>query len=258
MIHLAGGILYGPLLVSSSLVKSEDVPNAFQNTDRGVISYGKHQATLASNNLGRVLTHYWERSQSETAKELKQTYVERVADRDETLRNDSAFKLLLLSAAEELEMEAAQDAVFESNFYQPAVEELMRQGLRSPLALACLYDTRVQGGLAQIISATLERVSASTEETSEEAWLAIFLQIRLDRLFRLADAADGRGESLHAQALRNSAFRVEVLQGLLHAGNLPLEGEFSYSTTGPLPAFNIRRNLLLDDCEEIVDSHSRS
>jgi hypothetical protein len=202
----------------------EGRPEAFQTFDSGIVSYGRHQATLASGHLEHVLRLYWENSDTPLARALQGEYEGRVRNKDEGLRDDARFRDLLLAAATDPKMVAAQDQVFDTNFYRPAVDVWQSQGLKSPLALACLYDTRIQGGLGDVIRKTQEL--GLPAEVGEAAWLAHFLDEREKRLYRLADSAEARGESNMAVALRNSSYRVKALRKVLNAGNLALEGEF--------------------------------
>lgn len=206
--------------------RPEGRPEAFQNRDSGVISYGRHQATLASGSLAAVLAAFFRRSDSSTSQALKNEYSQRIQERDSTLRNDGRLKELLLAAAAEPAMAEAQDEVFDNNFYRPAVEQARKRGIKTPLGVAIFYDTRIQGGLGDVLLAVTERVGAAVGEVDEATWLAAFLEEREKWLRRLADRFEARRDRGSAEAIRVSVFRVKELQKLLEAGNLGLTGEF--------------------------------
>jgi len=217
--------------------RPEGNPAAYQTVDAGIISYGKHQATLQSGTLAAVLDEYLRRSQSDTARALEAEYAARIRNRDASLRNDGRLKALLLQAAQEQAMVQAQDEVFARNFYQPAVEHARRRGLRSPLGLANVYDTRIQGGLSIVAEATESRLGGSgvgkvglNGVIDEEMWIRTFLDEREARLHRLADRAEANGQAAQANALRISTFRCTELRKLVDAGNWGLEGTFSVRT----------------------------
>ncbi len=215
-------------------------PAAFQNRDEGIISYGRHQATLQSGNLGRVLTLFCQRSQSPASAALRAEYLDRVLRIDPTLRHDDRLRALLLEAAAEPAMNEAQDDVFAEGFYTPVIGQARALGLATPLGLACLYDTRIQhggGGLEFILGLTNSGHGPPPGEGGlpEATWLGAFLDEREGLLNRLAakrqqeaeSAAEaGRRRSLQqtAEALRISTFRVRELRTLLQAGNLGLQG----------------------------------
>ncbi|MFO7538661.1 MAG: NBR1-Ig-like domain-containing protein, partial [Chloroflexota bacterium] len=111
--------------------------DAYQNVDAGIVSYGKHQATLQSGNLERVLNAYFPRSNSATSQALQQEYAGRVQRKEETLRHDARFKQLLLAAAAEPEMSQAQDEVFDNRFYTTVAARASQLGVKTPLGLAC-------------------------------------------------------------------------------------------------------------------------
>ncbi|MCL4264143.1 MAG: chitosanase [Anaerolineae bacterium] len=204
----------------------EGNPAAYQTYDAGVISFGKHQATLASGTLNRVLQAYLSRSSSSTAQALKNEYATRVAQMDTSLRKDGRIKQLLLAAAQEAAMTEAQDVVFEESFYKPAVTAARDYNVRSPLGLAALYDTNIQGGLYIVLPRVTERLGGKIGEKgiTEPQWIAAFLDLREERLNRLADQYIAKGDKGTGNALRTSTFRVQEYRQLLQAGNLKLEG----------------------------------
>jgi hypothetical protein len=130
-------------------------------------------------------------------------------------------------------MSEAQDSVFDQSFYQPAVTQAQRYNVSTPLGLACLYDTNIQGGLFILLPRVTERVGGVIGETgpsgiiNEASWIGAFLDLREERLLRLADQSEARGDQVNANALRISTFRGEEYRKLLQAGNLMLEGELT-------------------------------
>ncbi len=204
----------------------EGNPAAYQTYDAGIISYGKHQATLASGTLNRVLQAYLRLSSSATAQALKNEYAGRIAQMDQSLRNDGHVRQLLLDAAHESAMDQAQDEVFEESFYKPAVIAAREYNVRSPLGLAALYDTNIQGGLYIVLPRVTERLGGKIGEgdVTESQWIAAFLDLREERLNRLADQYEAKGDKATSGALRTSTFRVQTYRNLLQAGNLKLEG----------------------------------
>jgi hypothetical protein len=204
----------------------EGNPAAYQTYDAGVISYGKHQATLASGTLNRVLQAYLARSSTPTAQALRNEYAARVAQMDASLRNDGRIKQLLLDAAKEAAMDEAQDAVFDDSFYKPAITAARDYNVRSPLGLAALYDTNIQGGLHIVLPRVTERLGGKIGEKgiTETQWIAAFLDLREERLNRLADQYIAKGDKATGNALRTSTFRVQEYRHLLQAGNLKLAG----------------------------------
>ncbi len=208
--------------------------DAYQNADAGIVSFGKHQATLQSGNLEKVLDAYHRRSSSPASQALQQEFAQRVRQKEETLRHDARFKELLLEAAQESAMSEAQDEIFAERFYRPVVVEARKLGVHSPLGLACLYDTRIQGGLEAVVTAVSQKLNVQkvgdtgpTGPVDEPTWLRTFLDEREARLNRLADKREAENKPIDAEWLRTSTFRVAELRTLLAAGNLDLAGEFT-------------------------------
>ncbi len=215
--------------------------DTLQTYDAGVVSYGKHQTTLASGNLAKLLERYLNKAEAETpvspvAKALR-GYLPRVRARDEALRRDSRFHDLLRKAAKERPMEEAQDEFFEDNYWKPAVNLALTYGIRSPLGFATFYDCLVQGGaevvaegtrkaLGGIVGAQVRRRredgSLHTHTITEPEFLLSFNKVRENRLEALAQEARRAGDKQTASALRNSKVRPQAFAELARAGNLDL------------------------------------
>ncbi|KAF0106463.1 MAG: chitosanase [Anaerolineaceae bacterium] len=210
--------------------RPEGNPAMYQNYDSGIVSYGRHQATLASGSLSLVLDEFYARSQSAASRTLRQGFDGRVKTKDEALRNDNDFKALLIQAAAEQEMTDAQDAVFDRFYYQPAISKVQQCHLASPLGLAVAYDTRIQGGWLQVLNRLAARLGGSVvgqNGIEEDRWIAVYLEEREAWLYEIAQRAENNGDPSSANALRISTFRVRELKTLAAAGNYALAGPFT-------------------------------
>lgn len=210
-------------------------PAAYQNKDSGIVSYGAHQVTLSSGNLGRVLAIFFQKSTSAASQALQQEYFGRVQDKNahEGLRNDGRFRDLLIQAANEPAMVEAQDDIFGEGFYNPAIAEAEKLGIRTPLGVGCIYDTRIQhgaGGSTFLFGLTKDKLGGRAigdAGLTEAQWLATFLDEREALLNRLADKSERNGDAASGRFLRASTFRVQELRTLLQANNLGLAGQFT-------------------------------
>ena len=197
---------------------AEGDPGALQIADGGLISYGRHQATLVAGTLAQVIERYGLLSQSPTAAAF-QPWMPRLQAKDPALRQETTFLQLLRAAAADPAMSAAQDDIFDQHYYQPAIQRAREYHLHTPFALACLYDTGVQGGRDRILA----RLSPKGED-SEARWLARFLDERERWVKEVASVAAANGQTEQARYLRNSLFRVKELRRLLRQGNMGLRG----------------------------------
>jgi carboxypeptidase C (cathepsin A)/V8-like Glu-specific endopeptidase/subtilisin family serine protease len=154
--------------------------------DLGIISYGKHQATLHSGTLYPILKRFTELSTSATSVKMA-GYLDRVKQRDETLREDSVFIGLLKDAAREPEMDQAQDQEFTSQYWEPAKKKAVTQNVKTALGHAIFYDTRIQGGLDQVAKSSDAKLGGSIGQTvngkeiSELDSLRAFVEERIQR-----------------------------------------------------------------------------
>lgn len=120
---------------------------SYNNYDAGIISYGFLQFTLSSGSLGRVLEKYVALSDSELSKAVE-NYLPRVQQKDSLLRNDAGFRTALVNAVADEAMQAAQQEVGTSSYWQAVVDGyIMHRGLRLPLTWALLFDMGVNFGV---------------------------------------------------------------------------------------------------------------
>jgi Domain of unknown function (DUF4157)/Glycosyl hydrolase family 46 len=211
-------------------------PNSLQTKDTGIISYGKHQATLASGSLYTVLKTYTEFSQSDTAIGIA-NYLNQVQKRDASLRDDRAFIQLLKDAANDPEMGRAQDFVFSEKYWKPAQKAANDAGITSALGKAIFYDTNIQGGLKTILKKTKQRLKET--EYTEQQFLQVFLEERREHLRAIAQSKREhaekertKGNEPKAKQLETTANmldvaadkRVGALENLVNSGDLDLLG----------------------------------
>lgn len=119
----------------------------YQNYDAGIISYGRFQFTLAGSGLFTVLQKYTSRASTPTAGELRANYLERTRNHDPNLRQDARLKQLLIEAASDPIMQAAQDEAA-TELYWNVVQELsiIPRGIRTPLGQALIFDMGINFG----------------------------------------------------------------------------------------------------------------
>jgi peptidoglycan hydrolase-like protein with peptidoglycan-binding domain len=206
--------------------------STIQTVDSGIISYGQHQATLASGTLTIVLQRYIDFSDSENSKKIE-PFIPRVKAKDKTLKNDTNFLNLLKKAGEESEMHTAQDSVFIENYWNPAIQKAIDENLKSPLAFLCFYDTNVQGGLANCIERTKNKIANT--QSGEQKYVQIFLQSRKERLLEIAERQINSGNPTkikNGKMLQSAAKnRIGSLIKLADNGNLNLVGEMDINGT---------------------------
>lgn len=203
--------------------RAEGDASAIQTHDAGIVSYGKHQATLVAGALAQVVARYVQTSQQTQVVAELTSWLPRLEAKDPRLRQETTFHQLLRSAAADPAMIAAQDSVFEALYYQPAVNRAIEHELNTPLALACLYDAGVQGGRDHIL-VQLTPTTGMPAHLPEDQWIALFLDQRDLWLEEIATQLEAKGESQQAHHLRNSRFRVTALRQLLQKNNLNLRG----------------------------------
>ncbi len=121
--------------------------DAYQNHDRGIVSYGRFQFTLAAGTLGTVVTRYLQRSQSAAAERLR-PYQARILNRDPTLRGDGELRAALVAAAREPAMQQVQDELATEAYWDRTHQiAIAPRGIRLPLSRALLFDVSINFGV---------------------------------------------------------------------------------------------------------------
>ena len=190
--------------LTQSVESGKQIYAAYQNSDKGIVSYGCIQFTLHSGNLQDVVERFTAASDSSAADTLRK-YIPWPQNL-ESLRHDKQFAQALKTAAHEQPMQAAQIAVAKEKFWDPAQQKAADLGLNSALSKAILFDTNVQGGMNIICKRTNERLSGQT--VSEHGYLEVFLNERTKYL-----------ESVAPQSIN----RLDTFWSKLYAGNMPLD-----------------------------------
>ena len=147
---------------------------ALNDYDAGIVSFGRHQATLASGSLEALLVRYLGASNTPQANALR-SYMPRVGQKDPALRNDSGFKDALRASADDPAMQSAQDAAIIVSHYNPAATAAGGWNVKSPLGVAMLYDTKIQGGMETVLARAKNRVGGKPGENgvTERAFLDV-------------------------------------------------------------------------------------
>lgn len=168
---------------------------AFQVYDAGIISYGRFQFTLAGGSLFAVLERYCQ-CDLPHAQRLKNEYLSRIQNRDQTLRNDTTLRDLLIAAANDAPMQQAQDAIATEVYWKKAMSlSAEPRNIRSALGRALIFDMGINHGLLHNMIGLAEEALGVPPKSripdngiTEEALILQIARIRRDRLHAFADA----------------------------------------------------------------------
>ncbi|MFL6976454.1 chitosanase [Bacillus inaquosorum] len=146
-------------------------------------------------------------------------------EESDDISNLKGFASAWESLGNDKDFRAAQDAVNDSLYYQPAMKRSDHAGLKTALARAVMYDTVIQHGdgddpdsFYALIKRTNKKAGGSPKDgIDEKKWLNKFLDVRYDDLMNPADP-DTRDE------WRESVARVDVLRSIAKENNYNLNG----------------------------------
>jgi chitosanase len=124
-------------------------------SDGAGISYGKHQATDRAGSLDKIVKQYITEGGTHASK--LQPYVNQLgqnATANMTMSTAPQWAKdlvnLLKEAGKDPKMQAAQDAVFDADYWLPAVNAAKAAGLQTALGHAVMYDTCIHSGPGRV------------------------------------------------------------------------------------------------------------
>lgn len=178
------------------------------NDDAG-ITFGAHQGTHKSGTLYKIVKMYCDVSDSDTSKKLEK-YLSglKIPSKRHEFAKDKTLKSLLIKSGSEPAMRFAQDKVFEVNYLDPALQAVSGSGWVTPLALAVVYDSMIQGGWT--------RVRDRVKGADEKSWIKNYVAARRKWL-----------GSSSKQVVRNSVYRMTTFENLIAKGNWDLDVPFT-------------------------------
>jgi chitosanase len=127
-------------------------------------------------------------------------WLQRVEQRDTTLDHELRLHNLLRATADDPVMREMQDQFFDEGYWQPAARIAAAMGIATPLGLAVVYDSLIQGSWKTVRDLTITR-AGRLAELGERAWIGAYVATRHAWL------AGHRRSDLRATAYRMEAFQ---------------------------------------------------
>jgi chitosanase len=143
-------------------------------------------------------------------------YLGRLHKKDQTLNVDGHFhKTLKTAAGEDPAMIRIQDRMFDAQYWQPAVANAAKIGIRTPLGVTAVFDTIISTGIGQhanMTALTSEQLDGTPiTGINEKDWVRVYLE---NRRKTLASSPAGAG----------LVYRVDEILRLVDQGNWWLDG----------------------------------
>lgn len=181
------------------------------------IYYGQTQSSLRAGALLLLVNEYIERNGAQLRTRFL-SYLARIEAKDATLTGDESFLALLREAASDPAMIDAQEAQFRHRYLASAFREAERIGIRTPLGVAVVFESRMHGSWNMIRDRTQHELEGTPASgVDERQWVTAYLRNRKRWL-----------ETHRFELLRASSWRSATLLELAESGNWEL-----------LPPFNI-------------------
>jgi chitosanase len=171
--------------------------------DKGGVSYGVCQFTRASGRLWDLVRLYRD-MRGAMANELMKWSTALMKRRPE-LDTDLPFRAALKRAAQDPVMRAAQERLYDEQYWAPAAKVAHSIGLVEPLSHAVMLDSTVHGSRDYIIQKA-DAYAGRASAAGERQWIPVYLEKRRAWLH-------GKGG-----LLRKTCYRVDNLAALATAG----------------------------------------
>jgi chitosanase len=190
--------------------------------DGAGISYGKHQATDKAGSLDKIVKKYIAVGGSHASK--LQPYVLQLEANESAKVNPTAppgwaktLVGLLKEAGADPKMQSAQDAIFDENYWNPAVTHAKQIGLKTALGHAVIYDTCIHSGPGRVATHRAEFPQKSPANGGDEKeWVKAYVAARRAWLL-------GNSNPL----VQKCVYRMDAFEKLMTEGNWDLVTPFS-------------------------------
>jgi len=182
--------------------------------DTGHLTYGRAQTTLGSGNLHLLIKAYCDAQGAALAGPLSD-FLDRLARVDLSLDHDMRFRTLLADAGSDPVMQDVQDAFFDRLFWVPAEVAANSLGLREPLSIGVVYDSKVHGSWSRMRDRTMAEFG-HPDDVGQRRWAMSYVAVRRSWLA-------GHSNRL----LRRTVYRMDALNSLIDAGNWSLTLPFA-------------------------------
>ncbi len=190
--------------------------------DTGHLTYGRSQTTLASGNLA-LLIHAYCNAGGEFSEVLR-PYLPAFDRRDIRLDTNEKVKSILRQAGKDPVMQKTQDEFFDRIYWMPAIISSDSIGIKRPLGVAVVYDSKIHGSFERIKNMTNEQYGYA-EAIGEEKWIKAYVETRKDWLANHSNAL-----------LHKTVYRMDTFIKLIDENKWDL----------PLP-LNIRNVLITEE-----------
>ena len=177
--------------------------------DTGHLTYGRAQVSLASGNLGLLIADYCAATGAVHADALR-PHIDALRQRDVSLDNNESLRATLTAAGADPVMCTIQDQFFDRAFWNPAERHAAATGITTPLGVAIVFDSCIQGGWIALSSPLIAQ-HGQPPAIAEAAWLCLYVNARREFL-----------KNGHPP-LPSTAYRMDAFAELIATGKWDLD-----------------------------------
>lgn len=186
--------------------------------DGAGISYGKHQCTDKANSLDLVCRRYIELN-GQFAQPLSQYMIYLKTNESSKVNPSGPYPVwleslmnLLRSAGSDPIMQRAQDEIFDSFYWEPAVKHVEKVGLETALGHLVCYDSTIHSGAGGVtIIRNLFPEKSPANGGDEKQWIYAYIRARRNWLSNSPN-----------ELVRRTVYRMDALKAIADANNWEL------------------------------------
>lgn len=203
--------------------------------DTGELSYGSHQATLASGSLFLLIKSYVEAGSIYS--KLFEKYLPALEAQDSKLNHDRVLHDALKLAGTDPIMQKCQEDFFDRVYWLPAETHCAKMGMTSALAHTIVFDSLVQGRFSALRK-EVDIEYGPVSKVGEQLWCFNYLKHReawLKAKSAVLARTTYRMEELRKQAKANNwDFDMGAIIRGIRIDGFTLEGKLNTPNASPL------------------------
>jgi len=166
--------------------------------DKGHLTYGRSQTTLASGNLFLLIKAYCDTEGAQFATALN-PFLQQLSVGDTSLDTNMTFRGLLHAAGDDPVMHDVQDQFLDRVYWNPSVRDAANSGVNGALGTNVVYDSHVHGSWGTIRDITNNNHGRASA-IGEQAWITAYVSERRNWL------ANNPNDLLHKTVYRMDSF----------------------------------------------------
>lgn len=166
-------------LLATGEARADHAAVAQEPGESARLSFGRPGATLGSGHLHLLVERYCACVGARFGARLR-AWLPALSSRSASAERDTKLHNLLRASADDPVMRDLQDSLFEELYWDPALRAASRLDIRSPLGVAVVHDSWIEGAWTQLRDRAL--AGGSVQQLGEHEWVRRYVRLRREWL----------------------------------------------------------------------------